>query len=299
RGDAHADPTDVVEQVETSRPVQPGVGPFYVFARPNAQLWAQVAEGRGYAIARPIIYVDLNGDRRWNADEPLIGETPHALVLAARDLGAEEAPSGRPLTAGYHRTEFPFPCAPPTAPVEPDCNIPLGVGCLNADACGDGTCLADDQGFPGGYCAGVPPACRPPDAAGEVVNGPTRALDYLRWVRACTTDADCRTTEGYACDPLTGACLVDDGFQIVIGRAPSSSICSDVGNEPREGPPTCTEDADCAATCPPEAPLGCACLAGPMPQPLCLLRCAEDADCAHAPGPPGHVCVNEACILRR
>ncbi|MCA9561548.1 MAG: hypothetical protein KC583_23540, partial [Myxococcales bacterium] len=130
-------PSDVIEQIETGRPAHVGTGPLRVFDRPDAALWARLtADGRGYAIGRFALYVDTNGNGRRDADEALVGDSTHALVYAPEALTADASPSGRALSAGFHKTELPFACAPSPAPSSADCDIALGAACLREEVCG-------------------------------------------------------------------------------------------------------------------------------------------------------------------
>jgi hypothetical protein len=81
----------------------------------------------------------------------------------------------------------------------------VGDACYSASQCGGVpgagvTCLTSIMGyitFPGGYCSAV---CT--SAGGECVS----LSDLGRYcLKRCTTPTNCRTAEGYGCDPVTGA----------------------------------------------------------------------------------------------
>ncbi len=65
-----------------------------------------------------------------------------------------------------------------------------------------------------------------------------------------------------------------------------------------EGPTECVEEEDCdaAGACPPDAALGCSCMADPLGDKACIPNCVEDDDC---PAPPGMTLVcgdDQVCV---
>jgi hypothetical protein len=82
-----------------------------------------------------------------------------------------------------------------------------GDTCTNS-SCGDGLACAP---LPGGYCAS---SCEVHGAACDGACVDTAQLGVL-CAKRCTRDADCRTDEGYVCDPQWNACLVPHVAAIV------------------------------------------------------------------------------------
>lgn len=70
--------------------------------------------------------------------------------------------------------------------------------------------------------------CRPPGSVAELIPRPetprTRGGVAIRWLKACTTDAGCRTAFGYRCDPVFLGCTIDKGLVLTMGRQASPTI---------------------------------------------------------------------------
>jgi hypothetical protein len=111
----------------------------------------------------------------------------------------------------------PPPSAPRVVPIvtdAPEEPVPIdaapprrGAACTDDAACGGLACLAT----PGGYCAS---ACGTGCDGACVATARTGELCLAR----CTADRDCRTAEGYVCDPAWQACMVPN-FGAVVPRA--------------------------------------------------------------------------------
>jgi len=112
-------------------------------------------------------------------------------------------------------------------------SVPLGAACDDAETCGFGACLTEEDpdwgvvvtGFPGGYCTfvdtcevGTTGSCGPNGTCVETAVGGTLCA------KSCTEPANCR--EGYDC--IDGACL----------RPPSTLANVNLGA-------ACTTDTDC------------------------------------------------------
>jgi len=100
------------------------------------------------------------------------------------------------------------------------CDAPLGAPCASDAACGEGVCLLRSNGesFPGGYCA-LPVAsasCTPRDGRAIAWDFTSDDAD-THWFRACTSDADCRTAEGYLCDAWLEVCLPTSPVALELG----------------------------------------------------------------------------------
>lgn len=114
----------------------------------------------------------------------------------------------------------PSPPTPDAIAVTPDAPpdaapAALGAACGPEQPCEEGArCLA----WPGGSCARACDAsCGPAGRCVELVlaDGPAE-----RCLPACTTDADCRADEGYACDPTWHACTLPNAPAIVPRTCP-------------------------------------------------------------------------------
>lgn len=93
---------------------------------------------------------------------------------------------------------------------------------IRGDSCTKETSCAEDLAcapLPGGYCAS---SCDRPDAVCDGACVATAQLGEL-CAKRCTRDADCRTDEGYVCDPQWNACLVPHVAAIVPRQCPARS----------------------------------------------------------------------------
>ena len=88
--------------------------------------------------------------------------------------------------------------------VTPDAAVPVIVGaaCNDHPRCGPG--LTCDATMPGGACVASCSGAGTPCANGVCVEYPK--ADLCR--ASCTTNADCRADEGYACDPVWKGCVL-------------------------------------------------------------------------------------------
>jgi len=180
-----------------------------------------------------------------SADPGLLASADGALWLIA---GCEDEASCRD---GYRCDVARGGCVPEALPDEapaptprdlerPPCAIALGAPCSVDADCGEGQCLVRGYGetFRGGYCA---LALADADAAAcEPAQGVPVAWDVLpdgrrtHWFRRCAGDGECRTGEGYACDPWWGACMPVSPVALELGPgyAPEA-ICYDL-EEPED-----------------------------------------------------------------
>ncbi len=143
----------------------------------------------------------------------------------------------------------------PIAPiyVTPDAAVPVIVGaaCGDQQSCGPG--LSCDTSLPGGACA---TACNGPGTAcsndGVCVEYPTLEACRAR----CTTNADCRADEGYACDPVWKGCVLANSPTIAplacpplpgIGRDPAFSPSLALVSHVAEPTATLTDDGGVVA----------------------------------------------------
>src|SRR5690606_21291797 len=172
-------------------------------------------------------------------------------------------------------------CIPESTPPKGD----AGARCSRNTDCSFGlTCLTD--GFPGGYCSALD--CEQTGCPANTfgASAPCAHLDEDRTttacVQGCSSDAQCRQTEGYVCADLEGVsgCMPTELAAASAGQVGSSCVtnlnCNDdltcltnflAGYCSRP----CTADADCGE----EA--ACADLGGGVLR--CLDRCNDDAQC--------------------
>ena len=134
--------------------------------------------------------------------------------------------------------------APALAPAIPDATVvdappPLarrGEACGEAHACRAELACAPD---PGGYCSS---AC---GLAGTACGDGTcvaTARSGERCLASCTSDADCRSAEGYLCDPQWRACLIPNTAVIVPRRCPGAARTS--ARDPSFGPSAALSSAN-------------------------------------------------------
>jgi hypothetical protein len=110
-------------------------------------------------------------------------------------------------------TGVPDTSVPDTTPADITTDGPsggvVGDACYSASQCGGVpgagvTCLTSIMGyitFPGGYCSAVCTSDMDCGTGGACVN----LADLGRYcLKRCTSAGDCRTSEGYACDVVTG-----------------------------------------------------------------------------------------------
>lgn len=219
----------------SSAPFTPAVSALNVFAAPDDRHLQTSPSGARFGVAYLSSYDDLDGDGAKGADEPFRGDALQGLIYAPIALDAARSPYGRPIPAGYSMIDLPPPCAP-TVNGDMDCGVPLGAACSeDGDDCGPGVCRSHSPFWRSGYC--VLPADRPCAPANGV------RVDWVRggqvealWLLACTSDADCPTGAPHFCDPLTGACVPDQGFEMELPGPSEHALCA-TEDEPPDGPP--------------------------------------------------------------
>lgn len=128
-----------------------------------------------------------------------------AALAACRDRGASAGDGGADAGADVAAT------------------TPVGAACAGDGECGGGACVRSVERacegpvrphawrleFPGGYCtrAGFDAVECP---AGAAPHGVVTGCDGLRYrfcARRCASDAECRVSDGYACERESGQCL--------------------------------------------------------------------------------------------
>lgn len=202
-----------VEQASTAVEVSfPSTFEVHIFHPPGAE---HFIAGGAYALGRLLVYDDADGSGAWSAGDELLGGAHNkVLVYAADDVPGGESPTGGPIPRGYALATLPLLCEP-TGFADPgwsggeDCGAELGVPCSDDSACGTAECLTELglTTFEGGYCAlpeTVAGACWPDGVLIELVETDVSGAWFFA---SCTDDDQCRTDEGYGCDPLTQACL--------------------------------------------------------------------------------------------
>ncbi len=195
----------------------PSVFEVNVFYPPESILFETLEYD--WALAYVLIYNDENRNKALDDGELIGGAPEQGLLFSRRELSAEQSPTGQRLPAGFHVIPMPLLCEPKPEIVGEDCNITLGSACETADDCGAGTCLRDVDGlyFPNGYCALLeanPEECIP--EGGLVIDLGIDDRDIGWWGKACQSDANCRTDEGYACNLAIGVCAPKLPFWLVV-----------------------------------------------------------------------------------
>lgn len=173
-----------------------------------------------YAIGELVVWQDANNDGIYSANEFRGGALDHVILYADRELSAQESPTGLTLPKGFSLANLPLPCqALPTLPLSDDCGVPLGASCSpDSSSCGEfGACLLNDgyTSYPDGYC--VLPTSSDCFPEGGVPLGVTNEeFGQEVWVKACTSEADCRP--GYGCEPWLAGCLPKQPLAIIIDQ---------------------------------------------------------------------------------
>lgn len=181
-------------------------------------------------IGREAIYADANGNGLRDSDEPILaGRIARGVLFAARELSAEESPTGLSVPAGYHHITFPIGHIKPETRATDDCGVPIGAACTRPDQCGTGSCYRLlGVPLPGGMCVKeitdadpcVPLRSRVVPTVGDAreVSG-ADALAML----ACRTHTDC-PRENYTCDHGQGVCRSFIVFSSINSAAPQPFI---------------------------------------------------------------------------
>ncbi len=114
----------------------------------------------------------------------------------------------------------PHPPPPQPAPLDATIDAPplpalRGEACGATHGCADGLTCAD---APGGYCTS---ACGLAGAICPDGNCVATARSGEQCLKRCERDADCRTSEGYLCDPQWRSCLIPNVAVIVPKQCPA------------------------------------------------------------------------------
>jgi hypothetical protein len=223
-----------------------------LFDEPGAEHLRTAPSGARYGVAVVAAYPDVNGNKRRDVSEPIIGSgTGRALIRAPTALSAADSPTGAPLPPGWHIVSTPLTCAATPnlssggGPTEPGpvmsavCNVPLGEPCKNDVECGDGVCVRDFLGhWPGSACL-LPehPAngCRPQGAV--LARDPGNSASAY-WLKACQKTEDCGRVAPFQCDQQLRACKPTANFPVELNdRAPPGNFCVPQSNTPPPPPP--------------------------------------------------------------
>lgn len=201
----------------------PSLWDLNVFEPPGPEHMLRNPDGSdaGFAVARLMVYTDLNDDGLHQNGEPFISIAPPIAIYYVRDpLPAATTETVYSLPAGFSQTLVPQPCGyvPPAPTDEGDCGVPLGERCAVDTDCKGGLCLKETKmPWAAGYCIipdPPPSGCRPAKAA--YMARPASSLTPLAakqgmYLRACQTNGDCRREfdrdqDLYNCDLGLGAC---------------------------------------------------------------------------------------------
>ncbi len=195
----------------------PSIFEVNIFYPPSNGIFSE--SGAEWSLAYVLVYSDENRNKLLDEGELIGGAPEQGLLYSRGDLNAEDSPTGQPLPAGFHIVPMPLLCEPKPVINGQDCNVPLGAACEVDNDCGAGTCLKEVDGlyFPDGYCALLednPEACIP--EGGLVIDLGIDDRDIGWWGKACQSDPDCRTDEGYACNLAIGVCAPKLPFWLVV-----------------------------------------------------------------------------------
>lgn len=215
--------TEWVEQASASVDISfPSEFEVKVFQRPDPNVFFV-----DQALGRLMLYDDLNGNNRRDADEPFVGSAPNqGIVYTDRPLDYLDNQTGVSLPGGFTLIHYPLRCRSRLdRSRDVRCLVPIGSPCETSDdCCPDGVdctrlgaaCLRDLVGqypFPGGYCTarGVERACPGEweDETAGVASRPVRfsllQRDAEVVLKACRSNDECRS--GYVCEPAYQVCL--------------------------------------------------------------------------------------------
>ncbi len=119
----------------------------------------------------------------------------------------------------------------------------LGQQCMHGSDCITQSCNHDDEGFPNGYCVadcsmrrGMAQPC-PTGSSCTTINA-----DSPTCYKTCTSDSDCRASEGYGCVDI-GTALVQTGGQKICYPTSLMFNCN-VDTDCPPSAPHCTLPAD-------------------------------------------------------
>lgn len=74
--------------------------------------------------------------------------------------------------------------------------LPIGTRCTDSNQCGTKPYFCRESGYPGGYCE------KPCTADGDCPSDSVCSTSVCR--RKCTSEAQCRSSEGYSCKSIAG-----------------------------------------------------------------------------------------------
>jgi|GEM_PF-3051916 len=186
------------------------------------------------AVARILLYDDLDHDGRWTPGEPLVGDAPDTVIAYIGSQANEESHfAGVTLPADFSLLRPPIRCFERRVN-RFQCDLPLGAPCTDATDC----CLAEDcsqarvtciteeramRPVPGGYCVAAHDSrfCSrlAPDEEVTGILGYGITLQETRrvLVRGCTQDSDCRAE--YRCDAAHRVCTPDTSVVLLLNPA--------------------------------------------------------------------------------
>lgn len=209
-------PADLREQASIAATMSfPQAFQVDVFELPPAELLTP----EGYGVAFVLVYQDKDRDGRYDAGELAGGSRSRVVLHAPVNIAATVSPTQAFVPAGSYLTRLPITCPGDETfdlTHSEACGVPLGQACSSNADCGNGVCVKGDADtpFPGGACGVLDTDsdddCVPHGGASFRVGG------QYYWLAFCTTDSECRTGDGYSCDPLTNACLADSPVSIAL-----------------------------------------------------------------------------------
>jgi hypothetical protein len=195
----------------------------------------------GQAVARTLLYDDIDHDGHRSPSEPLMGEAPDVVIA---DIGPGAKTPHFPDTTlpdGFSLLRTPLRCLRYRFE-RFDCHPSIGEPCTqDADCCPNGdcdgasaVCYTDENALrpvPGGYCtfrvgSNQCDLLMEGEEAMRLVAHRLVVFGANTLFRACTADAECRP--GYHCEPAHRICFPKGVVQLVLetGYAPDS-ICQE------------------------------------------------------------------------
>ncbi len=197
-----------------------------IFQPPKSEHYYQAHQ----AVARILLYDDLDHDGHWSPDEPLVGDAPDASIAYIEPEAAEISFAGVGLPTGFSLLRTPIRCFTRVSD-RFQCDLPLGAPCTEhtdcclAEDCSDArvACITEERAMrsvPGGYCVVLEGSrfCSRLEPQSEIsgtlgygitVQGGRRALGL-----GCRSDDDCRPE--YRCEAAHRVCLPDTSVVLLL-----------------------------------------------------------------------------------
>jgi hypothetical protein len=147
------------------------------------------------------------------------------------DAAIKDASTGTSLKCGDGTNAVAGECVPSDASVVKPAPRPVGSPCATGADCQTGTCAPTADNLPGGYCTILGCNMDKPCPVGSTCYASTKSLSLC--MAYCDRDTECRTNEGYHCQPLysTGVNICAPGCELSKSCSagtrcnPNSGLC--------------------------------------------------------------------------